>query len=356
MSDFLIPAMQRLSPYVPGEQPQDKQYIKLNTNENPYPPSPRVMDALNREYISQLNLYSDPTALPLRRAIAEEYGLSTDHVFTANGSDEVLGFAFCAYCDEASPATIPDISYGFYRVYAKLFGAEAKQIALNKDFTLPVEKFLNAGSTVAIANPNAPTGIALSVAQIEQIVASNADHIVIIDEAYVDFGAESAISLLSQYPNLLVIRTYSKSYSLAGARLGYAFASPEIIADLDRIRNSFHPYNVNRLTMTAGIEAMQDRDYFNTCCQKVIHQREQSAKELRALGFDLTDSQGNFFFASHPSISGKDYYERLKSKGLLVRYWHEPRLLRHVRITVGTPEQMDALLQKSKEILAEVEK
>lgn len=354
MSDFLIPAMQRLNPYIPGEQPQDKQYIKLNTNENPYPPSQRVLDALSHEVISQLNLYSDPSALSLRRTIADQYELSPENVFTANGSDEVLGFAFRAFCDPMHPVTIPDISYGFYRVYAKLFETEAKQIPLNEDFTLPVDKFLHVNTTVAFANPNAPTGIALSLPDVEKIIASNQNHVVIVDEAYVDFGAESALSLLPQYPNLLVVRTYSKSYSLAGARLGYAFGSPEIISDLDRIRNSFHPYSINRMTMLAGIEAMLDRDHFDECIEKVKSERSQAMTSLRSLGFEVTDSQGNFLFAAHPALSGKAYYEGLKGRGILVRYWDEPRLYAHVRITVGTAEQMDALFTATKEILAEV--
>lgn len=353
MSQFLRPALSALDPYVPGEQPQDKSYIKLNTNENPYPPAPGVMDVITREAVSQLKLYSDPTIAPLKQAIADRYGLLPENVFVTNGSDETLGFAFLAYADAEHPVTIPDISYGFYKVFAQLFQVAPRVIPLREDFTLPAEKFCGAGSMVVFANPNAPTGIALPLAEVEKIVDSNPDHVVLVDEAYVDFGGESALSLIDRYPNLLVVRTFSKSRSLAGARIGYALAQPALIDDLERVRNSFHPYNINRLSMLAGVEAMKDAAYFEDCCQKIITTRQRTAQDLRELGFTLTESSTNFLFAAPNVISGREYYEKLKDRGVLVRYFGSERLSPYVRITIGTDEEMDALLCNTKEILKE---
>lgn len=355
MSRFLVPRLEALEPYVPGEQPQNREFVKLNTNESPFPPSPKVVQALNEERVGQLNLYSDPTALPLRRAIADRYGLKVENVFTANGSDEVLGFAFLAFGDKEHPVVAPDISYGFYPVFGRLLGVDVNTISLNEDFSLPVAQFAQAKKTVVFANPNAPTGMAISLREIEEIVKGNADHVVLVDEAYVDFGGESALPLLEKYGHLLIVRTFSKSRSLAGARLGYAMGSPELIADLDRVRNSFHPYSINRLSMLAGIEAMRDETYFEECVQKIIDQRTETAKELAALGFEVTDSKANFLFAAHPKLSGKAYYEGLKARGVLVRYWNAPRLDRHVRISIGTREQMRRLVLETRAILAEVQ-
>jgi len=353
MSQFLRPALSALDPYVPGEQPQDKRYIKLNTNENPYPPAPGVMDAITREAVSQLKLYSDPTIAPLKQAIADCYAIKPENVFVTNGSDEALGFAFLAYADGSHPVTIPDISYGFYKVFAQLFQVPPKVIPLREDFSLPVEKFCSAGSMVVFANPNAPTAIALPLSEVERIVAFNPEHVVLVDEAYVDFGGESALSLIDRYPNLLVVRTFSKSRSLAGARIGYAIGNPALIDDLERVRNSFHPYNINRLSMLAGVEAMKDTAYFEDCCQRIMKTRQETAKALIALGFTLTESSTNFLFAAPPGISGKEYYEQLKERGVLVRYFGTERLSPYVRITIGTDEEMAVLLSKTREILKE---
>ncbi|MEG1890631.1 MAG: histidinol-phosphate transaminase [Clostridia bacterium] len=355
MSVFLLPALRGLEPYVPGEQPRDPRCVKLNTNESPYPPSPHVLDALSREQANQLNLYSDPTALPLRRAIAEVYGLQPENVFTGNGSDEVLAFAFLAYADAEHPVIIPEVSYGFYRVFAKLFGVEPTLVPVNEDFTLPVERFCHAHGMVVFANPNAPTGIALPLGEVERIVTSNAGQVVLVDEAYVDFGGESALALLERCPNLLIVRTFSKSRSLAGARLGYALAGSALIADLDRVRNSFHPYSINRLSMLAGIEAMRDRAYFTECTRKIIAQRAETAKELCALGFTMTASEANFLFAAHPRLSAKSYYEKLRERGVLVRCFGGALMREHVRITIGTREQMRRLVLETREILTEVQ-
>ncbi len=354
MSRFIIPALRGLEPYVPGEQPQDRSYIKLNTNENPYPPSPKVLAALDRESVSSLNLYSDPTTRPLKQAIAEHYGVKLEQVFAGNGSDEVLAFAFTAYADAEHPVVIPDVSYGLYGIHAQLFRTPPRIVPVNDDFTLPVDEFIGAEGMVAFANPNAPSGIALKSAQIERILSGNPDNIVLVDEAYADFASENALPLLDKYPNLLAVRTFSKSRSLAGARIGYAIASADIIDDLERVRSSFHPYSINRLSMLAGVEAMRDEAYFAKCVKAVKDEREQSAKELKKLGFRLTPSETNFLFAAHPDISGRELYERLKARGFLVRYFCGERVKDFVRITIGTSEQMRALIGAVKEILAEV--
>lgn len=354
MSGFLTPELQDLTPYVPGEQPQGKDYVKLNTNESPFPPSPLVLEALSRAETARLNLYSDPTALALRRAIAAQYGVKAENVFTGNGSDEVLGFAFLAFLGARRPVTLPDVSYGFYQVLARLFHIPVNRVAVNEDLSLPAERFCGVNTMVAFANPNAPTGIALPLDDVERIVAGNPRHVVLVDEAYVDFGGKSALPLTKTYPNLLVVRTFSKSRSLAGARLGYAMGNEALICDLDRVRNSFHPYNINRLSMLAGIEAMRDQAYFAACTDEIIRQREETARELRALGFSMTGSAANFLFVRHPRLGGGEYYEKLKARGVLVRHWSEPRIEAYVRITIGTREQMRRLVLETRGILLEV--
>lgn len=353
MSDYLLPRLQALAPYTPGEQPQDQRYLKLNTNESPFPPSPMVLDALSREQVSALNLYPDPSCAALKRAIADEYGLLPENVFVGNGSDEVLGFSFMAYVDAAHPMVIPSVSYGFYQVYAALLGAPAHKIPLREDFSVPVEPFLSCGGMVAIANPNAPTGIAMALSEMERIISSNPGNIVLIDEAYVDFGGESVRPLLSKYPNLLIVRTFSKSRSLAGGRLGYALASQAVISDLERVKFSFHPYSINRLTMLAGIAAISDKPYFERCVHEICSVRAEASDRLSALGFRLTPSSANFLFASPPSRNGRGYYEALRQRGILVRYFEQDTLTEHVRITVGTREQMERLILVSKELIEE---
>jgi len=352
MSRFLAGRLQTLAPYVPGEQPQDQQYVKLNTNESPFPPSPRVVEALNRAIISQLNLYPDPLAKTLCKTIADTYGLAARNVFVGNGSDEVLAFAFMAYGDGRGFA-FPEISYGFYPVYARLYGLQATKVPLNKDFSVPAEKFCNLGKPIAIANPNAPTSLAMKLSDIEGILLTNPDSVVLIDEAYIDYGGESCLPLLEKYLNLLIVRTYSKSRSLAGGRLGYALASEEIVDDLNRIKNSFNPYSINSLTMLAGIEAMRDRAYFTECVSATVAQREQTKADLRGLGFTVLDSASNFLFAAPPHMAGEAYYKGLKQKGVLVRYFNDPKLKDYVRITVGSARQMQTLLDKTKELIQE---
>ncbi len=348
MSEFLRPALQTLKPYVPGEQPQDKRYIKLNTNESPLPPSPEVLRAIERE-AGALNLYPDPLCGRLIASIAQEYGLQSENVFVGNGSDEVLGFAFMAFGRPDQEVVFPEISYGFYPVYADLYGLPARPVALNPDWTLPVEPFCGAGGMVAIANPNAPTSIAAPRNALERIIASNPAHVVLIDEAYIDFGGESCLPLLDRYPNLLIVRTFSKSRSLAGGRLGYALANAALVDDLNRVKNSFHPYSVDRLTAAAGEAAMRDKAYFAKTVSQIADTRRATAERLRSLGFVMPDSSTNFLFVRHPRLTGAQIYRTLRDNGVLVRYFGGDKLAEYARITIGVPSDMDVvcrILQK----------
>ena len=352
MSRFFSAKYKNLTPYTPGEQPQDRQFVKLNTNESPFPPSPFAV-RLAREEAGRLELYSDPDCKSLVAAAADCLGVGTDEVVFGNGSDEILGFAFAAFCDDEHPAIFADITYGFYTVFAEQNRVPYTEIPLAEDYTLRVEDYLGVRGTVFIANPNAPTGIALPKREIERIVASDPDRVVVVDEAYVDFGAESCVDLIHKYDNLLVVQTFSKSRSLAGGRLGFAVGNAELIRDLNTLRFSTNPYNVNRMTMAAGVGALRDGEYFDFCCKKIMRTRERVAAELRALGFELTDSCANFLFARHAGIGGKALYLKLKEKGVLVRHFEKERLYDYNRITVGSDEQMDILLQAVREILGE---
>lgn len=351
MSRFLSGRFEKLKAYVPGEQPRDFKYIKLNTNESPYPPAPQVIEAISREEIKKLRLYGDPECKNLREAIATHYNVSQKNIILGNGSDELLSFIFMAFCDSKTSVSYPDISYGFYPVYANLYGISPKEIPLREDFTISPDDYKNVGTTIVIANPNAPTGICLSTMDIEKIAASNPNNVVVIDEAYVDFGGESCIPLTAKYDNLLVVQTYSKSRSLAGARLGYAVGNEAIISDLEKLRYSTNPYNVNRLTLIAGEAALEGKEYYDKNNSEIIQTREYTSRSLKELGFKLTDSKANFIFASHPQLKGKEVYRGLRERGILVRYFDKPRISEYVRITVGTKKQMDALLISLKELL-----
>lgn len=354
MSKFLINKYKSLEAYVPGEQPRDMQYVKLNTNESPYPPSQGVTRILNADEVSRLNLYPDPDCKRLREKLAELYNVKSENIFVSNGSDEILSFSFMAFCSEETGAVFPNISYGFYKVYGDLYGVDYTEAPLNDDFTVNVEDYLNVNKTVVIANPNAPTGLSLSLDDIERIVKSNPDNVVLIDEAYVDFGGTSCVELTKKYENLLVVQTYSKSRSMAGARLGYAVGSKTLIDDLNRIKFSTNPYNINRLTLAAGEAAVDDNDYYVNCCKEIIKTREYSKQKLTELGFTYLDSVSNFIFAKSNKISGQDYYTRLKANGVLVRHFDNPIISDFVRITVGTREQMDRLFAETEKILKEV--
>ena len=351
MSKFMNEKYCRLEAYTPGEQPQDKKYIKLNTNESPYPPSQGVLDAVNTDAVSLLNLYPDPECKDLRRTIAEQYTVEEKNVFVGNGSDDILNFAFMAFCGKDSPAAFPDISYGFYKVYAELHDIPFTEIPLNGKLEVCVRDYIGINKNIFIANPNAPTGLTLSLDDISRICESNKNNIVVIDEAYVDFGAESSVNLTKKFDNLITVMTYSKSRSMAGARLGFAIANEEIIKDLEKIKYSTNPYSINRLTNLAGIAALKDNSYYVENCKKIIEAREYTKVELQKLGFELTDSKSNFIFTKNSNIDGEMLYKKLKEKGILVRHFSRDRIKDYVRITVGTKEQMDALLATIKTVI-----
>ncbi len=350
MSRFFSSQLSRLTPYTPGEQPKDLKYIKLNTNESPFPPSEKAI-RLASEAAEKLNLYPDPTCFELIKSLAEAYSVNENQIIVGNGSDEILFFAFSAFCDSSVGAVFPNITYGFYEVFAGLCKTKYTKIPLESDFTIDVNDYKGVGKTVFIANPNAPTGIALSLEEIESIVKSNPDNVVVIDEAYVDFGTRSAVSLINKYPNLLVVQTFSKSRSMAGARLGMGFASPELIRDLNTVKYSLNPYNVNKMTLAAGIGTLADREYTRACCDKIIETREYSKKMLDKLGFEFPDSKANFIFAKSKKKNGKEIYLELKKRGILVRHFDTELLCDYNRITIGTKEQMDCLFEALTNIL-----
>ncbi len=353
MSKFLNENLKSLESYTPGEQPRDKKYIKLNTNESPYPPSPEVIRAVSADEVSDLRLYSDPTAKSLKEKIARRYSVNPENVFVSNGSDESLNFFFMAFCSSENAVVFPEISYGFYKVFAELYGISYKQIPLSDDFSINVDDYTNIKKHVVIANPNAPTGLTLPVNEIEKIVKTNPDNLVLIDEAYVDFGGVSVIPLTKKYDNLVVVQTFSKSRSLAGARLGYAIGNKEIIEDLEKIKYSTNPYNINRLTLVAGAAAIDSDDYFMGNCEKIKKTREYTQNELEKLGFYSIPSSANFIFAKSDKIKGETLYEKLKEKGVLVRHFTKEKICNFNRITIGTQEEMEIFIEKVKECLNE---
>ena len=352
MSRFFSEKYAALTPYTPGEQPKDMQYVKLNTNESPFPPSPRAQEYAARA-AAELHLYPDPECSALTQKVAELCGVKSEQVLLTNGSDEILNFAFMAFCDEQNPAVFCDITYGFYEVFAQLNGVPYQKIALKEDFSVDLEAFFEAKGTVFLANPNAPTGICLPLSDIEKLLQSNPDRVVVIDEAYVDFGAESACALVDKYDNLLVTQTFSKSRSMAGARLGFGVGNTALIADLNTVKYSTNPYNINRMTMAAGLGVLEDEDYTKANCQAVMQTRENTAKALKDMGFEVLDSCANFLFAKHPRLDGKQLYLDLKARGVLVRHFDSPRLTEYNRITVGSDGQMQILLNAITAIMEE---
>ena len=351
MSRFLNSNFAKLVPYTPGEQPKDTEYVKLNTNESPFSPSP-LAQKYAAEAAENLELYSDPECRDLVNTAAEYFGINPDEIIFTNGSDEVLNFAFMAYGEKG--VVFPDITYGFYSVFANLYGLDYTEIPLKEDFTVDVNDYKNVGKTIFLANPNAPTGIALSPEQIEEIVKSNPETVVVIDEAYIDFGGISALPLIKKYDNLLVTGTFSKSLSLAGGRLGFGIVSKNLICDLNTLKYSTNPYNVNRMTAAAGIGALKDDKYTKDNCQKIIENREWTEKELQKLGFNVLPSSANFLFAKHQKLLGKEIYLKLKEKGVLVRYFDKPRLYGYNRITIGSKKQMSIFIEKLTEVLKEL--
>ncbi len=351
MSKFLNNRLQKIEAYTPGEQPQNRKYVKLNTNESPYPPSKGVIDAITSAEIEDLRLYCDPECKKIKTAFAQLYDVTPDNVFLSNGSDDILNFAFMAYGTHG--VAYADITYGFYPVFAELHGIESEIIPLNDDFSLNVEAFCGKNKLIVIANPNAPTGMAISLSDIEKIVTSNPHSVVLIDEAYVDFGGTSCMELTKQYKNLLCVGTFSKSRSLAGARLGFAIANEELIRDLQTIQYSTNPYNINRLTQIAGWHALLENDYYMANCQKIIQNRNYTVKELTKLGFTVLPSKANFIFAKSNAINGKALYEQLKEKGVLIRHFEKPRINEYNRITIGSREEMETFVSEVKQILGE---
>lgn len=338
-----------ITPYTPGEQPKDRQFIKLNTNESPYPPSPMVLEAVKSGADESLRLYPDPESGLLCEAIAEFWGVAPGNVFPGNGSDEILAMAFMAFFEPGREIVFPDITYSFYPVYAKLFGIPFRTAALKGDFTVDVPAMRGAGG-VALPNPNAPTGIALPLAEIERIVTANPEAVVLIDEAYVDFGAESAVGLTARYDNLLVVHTMSKSRSLAGMRIGYAIGSENLIAGLNSVKNSFNSYTMDRLAILAGAAAMRDRAYFEESRKKIIAAREKTADSLRENGFEVLPSSANFIYVRHPRMAGMKIFSALREKGILVRRFGGGRTEDFLRITVGTDSEMETLVREITEI------
>ncbi len=350
MSRFFSEKYKNLTPYTPGEQPKDMKYLKLNTNESPFPPSKKAI-ALAAEEAAKLQLYPDPECRTLTEAIAKNLGVDFSEVLVTNGSDEILNFAFMAYCDSKTPAVFPDITYGFYPVFAEINNLPYEQIPLKEDFTINITDYISIGKTIFIANPNAPTGIALKPSEIEEILKSNPDNVLVIDEAYVDFGSESCVPLIHKYDNLLVTQTFSKSRSMAGARLGFGVGSAKLIQDLNTIKYSTNPYNINRMTMAAGLGVMADEEYTKGNCKSIIESKQYAEAQLKLLGFEMTDSLANFIFAKHPDVSGEDLYLKLKSRGVLVRHFNKENISDYNRITVGTKEQMQTLICEIKKIL-----
>ena len=351
MSRFLSPTLAAVTPYTPGEQPQDQQYIKLNTNESPYLPSPAVIAAVSEHEVEKLRLYSDPACADLLKAAAAHFGLQPEQIMPGNGSDENLFFALRAFCDADHPLAYADITYGCYGVWCGLMHIPSHIIPLKEDFTLDPKDYYGLNQTIVLANPNAPTGIALPRAEIEGILKANPNNVVIVDEAYVDFGGESCVPLIDQYENLLVVQTFSKSRQLAGARLGLAMGNAKLIADLNRVKFSLNPYNINRLTLKAGQAALEDTAYFEKTRAAIMDTRAWTMQQLTDRGFTVLDSRANFVFASTGRINGGVLYKKLKENGILVRHFDAPRIENWLRITIGTPEQMQALMDAVDKIL-----
>ena len=352
MSRFFSEKYSTLVPYTPGEQPQDRKYVKLNTNESPFPPSKAVAEAVEKE-AGKLQLYSDPECVALRKKAAEVFGVNDDEIIMTNGSDEVLNFAFMAFADENNPLLFADITYGFYPVFAELNHIPYTEIPLKEDFSLDPADYTAVGKTVVIANPNAPTGLCLSLDVIEEVVKSNPDNVVIVDEAYIDFGGVSAVGLTKKYDNLLVTGTFSKSRSMAGARLGFGIGNAKLIADLNTVKYSTNPYNVNRLTAVAGIAALEDNGYYMDNCKIIQENREWTTAELEKLGFTVLPSTANFIFAKSDRIGGEELYLTLKERGILIRHFTKERICDYNRITIGTAEQMKLFIDAVKKILEE---
>ncbi|AQR95821.1 MULTISPECIES: histidinol-phosphate transaminase [Clostridium] len=351
MSKFWNDKVKEIEPYVPGEQPKDKKYIKLNTNENPYPPADNVIEAMKNAVNDDLKLYPDPTCSELIEEIAKYYSLNKDEVFIGNGSDEILAFSFMTFFSKEKQILFPDISYTFYKVYAELFNLDYKLVKLDDNYNIPLEelKFSNGG--IIIPNPNAPTGKYIDIERLRVLIETNKDSVVIIDEAYIDFGGESMVKFIKEYDNLLVIQTLSKSRSLAGLRVGFALGHRDLIEGLNRIKNSINSYTIDRVALAGAKVAIKEQEYFKEITNKIINTRERTVNDLEALGFLILESKANFVFVQHNKVSGKYLYETLKDNGILVRYFNKDRIDNFLRITIGTDFEMNTLIEKLKLIL-----
>jgi histidinol-phosphate aminotransferase len=344
MSKFWSPFVKELVPYVPGEQPKLAKLVKLNTNENPYGPSPKVVGAIQAELNDTLRLYPDPNADRLKQTIAQYHGVKTSQVFVGNGSDEVLAHAFHALFQHGRPLLFPDVTYSFYPVYCGLYGIDFEALPLDEQFQIRVEDYARPNGGIIFPNPNAPTGCLLPLEAIERLLQASPDSVVLVDEAYVDFGGETAISLVNRYPNLLVAQTLSKSRSLAGLRVGFAVGHEDLIEALERVKNSFNSYPLDRLAQAGAVASFEDQAYFEQTCNAVIHSREQLVAELKTLGFDVLPSAANFIFARHPQRDGAELAAALREEGVIVRHFKQQRINQFLRISIGTQEQNQALI------------
>jgi histidinol-phosphate aminotransferase len=351
MSRYWSPVVHRLSPYVPGEQPKIKNLVKLNTNENPYGPSPRALAAIAAEVNDGLRLYPDPTSLQLRQALAGYHGFDTAQVFVGNGSDEVLAHIFHGLFQQQAPLLFPDITYSFYPVYCGLYGIDYATVPLGEKFELKVADYVRPNGGIIFPNPNAPTGRLLALADIDWLLARNTDSVVVVDEAYVDFGGESAVALVNRYPNLLVTQTLSKSRSLAGLRVGFALGHADLIQALERVKDSFNSYPLDRLAIAGATAAIEDREHFERTRQAVIAGREELVRGLSELGFTLPPSAANFVFATHPRHDAAELAAQLRARGIIVRHFRLPRIEQYLRITIGRPEENAALLEALRQIV-----
>lgn len=352
---FWSPEVRDLEPYVPGEQPKIQNLLKLNTNENPYPPSPKVVDAVQAVLTHQadaLRLYPDPDATALKQAIAKQQNVDVSQVFVGNGSDEVLAHIFKAFFIQQEPILYPDITYSFYPVYSQFFGVQTKQIPLNEKFEIDISDYEQENGGIIITNPNAPTSIALGLDKIEQVLKANPNRVIVIDEAYVDFGAKSAVELVSRYENLVVCQTTSKSRSLAGLRVGFAIGQAHLIAALEAVKNSFNSYPIDRFAIAAAVASFEDQDYFQEQCEKVIASREKLVANLTELGFNVLPSKANFIFATHSLHDAAQLAEKLREQSIIVRYFNKPRINQFLRITIGTDEQNQRLVDTLKILIS----
>lgn len=357
MSKFWNDKIKEIEPYVPGEQPKDKKYVKLNTNENPYSPSEKVIEKIKSMNLKDLKLYPDPDVSELRKVIAKYFSqkidgrITKEQIFVGNGSDEVLALIFMTFFNKGDKVYYPDITYSFYPVYADLFDLKEVKIPLNKNFEIEIDKYFGVDGHIIITNPNAPTSIALKLEEVEEIVKKNPNQLVVVDEAYIDFGAESAVKLVNKYDNVLVVQTFSKSRSFAGMRLGYAIGSENIIEGLNRLKFSFNSYTIDRISIEAGIESFKDDDYFVKINAKIIETREKTVKKLKELGFKVLNSSANFIFISHNKVFAGDLYKQLKDNGILVRYFAKDRIDNYLRVTIGTDEEMEIFIEKLEKLL-----